>query len=405
MKVIGFVEGARAETGGFGLIGVPWIHQSFANRGYHDVLIIAGKAIPSAEPFLRRNVEEIYRASSAALFAAVTYQARGRWQLAPTLMRDLNRYVPKADFITLHSLYSFPVLAGYLLARRHHKPYGLWPHGVLSPFQRKVHWRRKWLYDRIIAWRILKEAKVLFFSAVGEREEVHHLNLTTPSVIIPHGIDMREYINLPPRGHFRNRYLGGHAGPMVLYLGRLNAKKGLDLLVEAMAKVFPKMPNVRLGIVGGADPPRFTHQLNKQLERLHITDRTILTGPLSGQEKLEAFADADVFVMPSHAENFSFAMFEAMASRIPVVISNTLNFAHDVERYSAGIIVDRDPISFANAIVHLLQETEDSRHQIGENGRNLAHNFSWEACAEKMEKTIQCILERKPLPAELTLDK
>ena len=335
------LKGARAESGGFGLIGVPWIHKSFANRGYHDVLIIAGKAIPSAEPFLRGNVGEIFRSSSAAAFGAVTYQARGRWQLAPTLIPDLNRYVPNADFITLHSLYSFPVLAGYLLARRHHKPYGLWPHGVLAPFQRKVNWRRKWLYDRMIARRILKEAKVLFFSAPGEREEVQSLRLTTPSVIIPHGIDTQEYIDLPPRGHFRNRYLGGHTGPLVLYLGRLNAKKGLDLLVESMANVLAKMPNVRLGIVGGADPPRFTDQLNNELENLHIADRTILTGLLSGQEKLEAYADADVFVMPSHAENFSFAMFEAMASRIPVVISNTLNFAHEVERYSAGIVVDR----------------------------------------------------------------
>jgi glycosyltransferase involved in cell wall biosynthesis len=320
-------------------------------------------------------------------------------------MPDLNKYVPDADFITLHSLYSFPVLAGYLLARRHHKPYGLWPHGVLAPFQRKVHWRRKWLYDRVIAWRILKEAKVLFFSALGERKEIQSLNLTTPAVIIPHGIDTQKYIELPRRGHFRNRYLGGHVGPLVLYLGRLNAKKGLDLLVEAMAKVFEKMPNVRLAIAGGADPPRFMDQVNTQLKKLGIADRAILTGRLSDQEKMEAFADSDVFVMASHAENFSFAMFEAMASRIPVVISNTLNFAQEVKRNSAGIIVDRDPISFANAILDLLQETEVGRHQIGENGRNLAYDFSWEACGEKMEQTIKCILQGKPLPAELTLDK
>jgi len=401
MKVIGFVEGARAESGGFGLIGVPWIHRSFARRGYHDALIIAGKAIPSAEPFLCANVGEVFRSSSAAAFGAVTYQARGRWQLAPTLIPDLNQYIPKADFITLHSLYSFPVLAGYLLARRHRKPYGLWPHGVLAPFQRKVNWRRKWLYDRLVARRILNEAKVLFFSALGEREEIQPLNLTTPSVIIPHGIDTREYIDLPPRGHFRNRYLGGHTGPLVLYLGRLNAKKGLDLLAESVGNVLTRIPNVRLAIVGGGDPQKFTDQLKNQLENFHITDRTILPGSLSGQEKLEAYADADVFVMPSHAENFAFAMFEAMASRIPVVVSNTLNLASEVERYEAGIVVDRNPNSFAAAIVELLQESEPNRRQIGANGLRLAQAFSWEACGGRVERTIQCILQNEPFPEDL----
>jgi glycosyltransferase involved in cell wall biosynthesis len=380
---------------------VPWIHKSFADRGCHDVLIIAGKAIPSAEPFLCSDVGEVFRSPSAAAFGAVTYQARGRWQLAPTLIPGLNRYIPNADFIMLHSLYSFPVLAGYLLARRHNKPYGLWPHGVLAPFQRKVHWRRKCLYDRIIARRILTEANVLFFSALGEREEVQPLNLTTPSVIIPHGIDTREYINLPPRGHFRNRYLGGQSGPLVLYLGRLNAKKGLDLLVESMANVLPKIPNVRLAIVGGGDPPKFSDQLKSQLEKLDIADRTVLTGPLFGWEKLEAFSDADIFVLPSHAENFAFAMFEAMASRIPVVISNTLNLAQEVERYSAGIVVDRNPGSFANAILELLKESEPNRRQIGANGMRLAQTFSWEACGERIERTIQCILQNQPFPEDL----
>ena len=405
MNVIGFVEGARAESGGFGLIGVPRIHDSLANRGHHDVLAIGGMAIPSAKAFLCNDVGAILRSPAPTAVGVITFPAWGRWQLAPTLISNLNRYIPNIDFITLHSLYSFPVLAGYFLAKRHHKPYGLWPHGVLAPFQRRVHWRRKWLYDRVIARRILKEAKVLFFSAPGEREEVQSLKLSTPSVIIPHGIDTREYIHLPPRGHFRNRYFGGHTGPLVLYLGRLNAKKGLDLLVESISKVLPKIPNVRLAIVGGADPPKFTDQLKNQLENLHIADQTILPGPLSRQEKFEAFADADVFVMPSHAENFAFAMFEAMASRIPVVISSTLNFAHEVERYSAGIVVNRDPSSFANAIVGLLQESEVTRHQIGENGQRLAQNFSWEACGEKVEQTIQCILQGKPLPVELALDK
>ena len=115
---------------------------------------------------------------------------------------------------------------------------------------------------------------------------------------------------------------------------------------EAMAYVSTKVPNVRLAIVGGGDPPNFIDQVRICLKYFGIADRAVLTGPLIGRKKLEAFADADIFVLPSHAENFAFAMFEAMASRIPVVISSTLNFAHEVERYSAGLVVKRDSSSF-----------------------------------------------------------
>jgi len=168
-----------------------------------------------------------------------------------------------------------------------------------------------------------------------------------------------------------------------------------------VANVLTRIPNVRLAIVGGGDPPQFTDQLKNQLENFHIADRTILPGSLSDQEKLEAYADADVFVMPSHAENFAFAMFEAMASRIPVVVSNTLNLASEVERYAAGIVVDRNPNSFATAIVELLQESEPNRRQIGGNGLRLAQAFSWEACGGRVERTIQCILQNQPFPEDL----
>ena len=104
------------------------------------------------------------------------------------------------------------------------------------------------------------------------------------------------------------------------------------------------------------------------------------------------------------AENFGFAMFEAMASRVPVVVSDTLDYAAEVQRYEAGVVVRRDPQEFANAIVKLLRiriyGNAWARMDYG-----LAQRYSWEACGEKIERTIQCILQGKSLPADLTLDK
>jgi len=132
-----------------------------------------------------------------------------------------------------------------------------------------------------------------------------------------------------------------------------------------------------------------------------VDNRAVMPGLLIGQEKLQAFADADVFVLPSHAENFGFAVFEAMASRVPVVVSDTLNYAEEIRCYEAGLVVRREPQEFAAAILKLLSDP-GLRRRMGQNGLRMAQAYSWESCGEKVERATQCILQNQPLPADLT---
>jgi glycosyltransferase involved in cell wall biosynthesis len=405
VKVISFAEGANPRGGGLGLVGVPGISKSLADRGHEVVLKVAGRVIPGAEHFMRPNVNrELQPKSEPGVFSIITYPSYGRWAFAPTMFWSLRRTVANADFISLHSLYSFPIFVGYLVARIYHKPYGLWPHGVLAPFQRRVSAGKKRIYDWIIARHILNEASVLFFSATGERDEVRPLGLVPPSVIIPHGIDLTEYVQLPPRGLFRTKFLQGYQGPLVLFLSRLNAKKGLDILAQAFAIVLEQMPEVRLAIVGPGDPSHFESRVKCWLRECGINGQVIMPGLLKNLEKLQAFADSDVFVLPSEAENFSFAMFEAMASRIPVVVSDTLNYSEEIRRCESGFVVRRDPREFADAILKLLTDSA-LRKRMGENGLRLAQLYSWAVCGEKVDRTIQCILQGKSLPIDLTVEK
>jgi glycosyltransferase involved in cell wall biosynthesis len=296
------------------------------------------------------------------------------------------------------------VLLGYLLARWFHKPYGLWPHGVFAPIQRQISARKKKIYGGLIARAIMDNASVLFYSAMGEREEARSLNFKAPSVIIPHGLNFDDFVNLPPRGTFRSRYMAGHSGPLVLFLSRINQKKGLDILARAFALVLARLPNARLAIVGSSDPPQFEAQVKSWIKETGISDYVVMPGLLVGEEKMQAFADADVFVLPSHAENFGFAVFEAMACRIPVVISDTLDYAKEVETHQAGISVPRDPQAFADAIVRVLTD-KDLHQKLGQNGFNLARLYSWDTTGERVERTIECILRAEPLPPDLTLQE
>ncbi|MDP2815184.1 MAG: glycosyltransferase [Rectinemataceae bacterium] len=325
-----------------------------------------------------------------------------RWSFSSNMLQSNVPYIRDVDFIALHSLYSFPVLTGYLMAKWFHKPYCLWPHGVLAPIQRQINPGKKKIYGWLIARAILNDASVIVYTSQGEREETRCLHLKSPSVVIPHGFNAQEFNNLPPRGEFRSRYMGGHSGPLVLFLSRINQKKGLDILARAFALVLERLPNALLAIVGSSDPPQFEDQVRGWIKESGISDYVVMPGLLVGEEKMQAFADADVFVLPSHAENFGFAVFEAMASRIPVVISDTLDYAKEVDSHQAGISVPRDPQAFADAIVRVLTD-KDLNQKLGQNGFNLARTYSWDTTGERVERTIECILRGEPLPPDLTL--
>lgn len=386
------------DAGGLGLVAVPHIARALAELGHRVVVEIFGPAIPGSEEFVTTDPGRAFQAN----LVVVTYPAQGRYAFSISGMQHVMAHVARADFVMLHSLYSFPVLSGYLAAQRHHKKYGLWLHGVLAPFQRQVGARKKQFYDRLAARRMLERASVLFYNAIGEREEVAPLKLAPPSVIIPHGIDLAPFAHLPARGAFRSKYLNGFDGALLLYLGRLNAKKGLDILVKALQQVHSREPAARLAIVGAGDPPEFAAQVQAWVNEYGLQQDVVMPGLLMGSDKLRALADADIFVLPSHAENFSFAMFEAMAARLPVVISDTLNFAPEVAHTGAGRVVPREPEAFAEAVVQLLA-SPDTRRAMGEQGAQLAARYSWSAIGKQMERTIEAVVRNQPLPRDLIM--
>lgn len=395
MRIVQCTEGARADAGGLGLVAVPQIARTLAARGHAVVVETFGPLIPGSESFATSDARRAFITSPVA----ITYPAAGRYTFSWAGQARVFEHVAHADFVMLHSLYSFAVLSGYLAARRYGKPYGLWPHGVLAPFQRRVGARKKAIYDRFLARRILDQAAVLFYSAPGECEEAAPLRLRAPSAIIPHGIDVEPFLHLPPRGIFRARYLDGFDGVLLLYLGRLNAKKGLDLLVESMSAVHLVDPTVRLAIVGAGDPPEFRAQVEVWVKRAGLQNRVVLPGLMLGHAKLEALADADIFVLPSQAENFSFAMFEALASCLPVVVSDTLNLAGQVAEVGAGRAVPRATQAFASALLELSADPA-LRRRMGEAGRRLAATYSWDSVGRQLEGAMEAVMRHEPLPRD-----
>lgn len=118
----------------------------------------------------------------------------------------------------------------------------------------------------------------------------------------------------------------------------------------------------------------------------------MLTGSITNLEaKREAFADADLFVLPSHSENFSQALFEAMVAGLPALISQEVDYAREVQSQGAGMAVRPDSGEFARAIMGLLHNTE-LRQNMGINARKMASAYPWELCGERLAGTLRSIL-------------
>ncbi len=168
--------------------------------------------------------------------------------------------------------------------------------------------------------------------------------------------------------------------PYVLFLGRLHYKKGLDVLIDAFAKIAAQHPHMQLLIVGPDGGER-----GKTLQRaaeLGLADRVHLAGPLYGAAKFAAYRRANCFCLPSRQEGFSLSITEALASRTPVVISEGCHFP-EVEQFGAGEVAPLDPDAFAEALHRVLAATPERRQMMGNAGRALVQrHFTWERVAQ-----------------------
>ena len=130
---------------------------------------------------------------------------------------------------------------------------------------------------------------------------------------------------------------------LLLFISRIHPKKGCDLLIEAFSRVAGQDASLHL-VMAGPDQTGWKRELAAQSEKLGIADRITWTGMLSGDIKWGAYRAAEVFVLPSHQENFGIVVPEALACGVPTLISNKVNIWREIEAYEAGL-VGRDDLA------------------------------------------------------------
>jgi glycosyltransferase involved in cell wall biosynthesis len=184
-----------------------------------------------------------------------------------------------------------------------------------------------------------------------------------------------------------------------LFLSRIDQKKGLDLLLSAFAQAHMQVPETALVIAGDGSSTLIT-ELKSHAARLGISDAVLWTGFLSGQRKREAFAMANVFVLVSYSENFCVAAVEAMASGLPIILSNRVALHDRISQTGAGLVVPCSTEAVADAMVAMARSRK-LRLECALNGRELAlHDYSPGAVVDKLEALYGRIVAEKHIAAK-----
>ena len=301
----------------------------------------------------------------------------------------IRKNITNFDIIHIHDYRSLLNVIIHHYSKKYGVPYVIQSHGSL-PRMGKQGLKR--LYDWVWGNKILKNASKVIALTEVEAEQYKNMGVDGNKIeIVPNGIDLAEYDDLPEKGRFRRKYNIKDNEKIILYLSRIHKIKGLDLLVNAFADLIKEVDNVRLVIVGPDDG--FLSNLKSQIEKLGIGDKVLLTGALYDRDKLEAYIDADVYVLPSRYEAFPNTVLEAFACGTPVIVTDRCSIA-DIVRDKVGFVVKFDENQLANAILKLLRDVELSK-EFGKRGRKLVEEkLNWDRIVEDLVKIYVSVLRK-----------
>jgi len=333
-------------------------------------------------PGLHLDVEHGKRVEASGYGIRYFRKQSDFYKVSLPFRRWIRRHVGDYDVVHIHAMFSYLSNCAARAARQSNVPYVVRPLGVLNRWGIKN--RRpllKSLSLRFIEEPILERAAAIHYTSGQERIEAEQGGAVSWGVILPLGIDLAPFQKLPDQSRFWQRFPIAARRPLVLFLSRIDPKKGLDLLLEAFRQVLPARPDALLIVAGDGDKS-YVESLVALAQRLQIEDSVVWTGRLDGEEKMSAFAAASVFVLPSHSENFGIAAVEALAAGLPVILGEGVAISADVQECEAGLVVRPDAGAVARAIMGLLGDPA-LRSRCAGNGRRLVHDkFSLEAMGQ-----------------------
>ncbi|MGV3660335.1 MAG: glycosyltransferase [Prosthecobacter sp.] len=309
------------------------------------------------------------------------------YKVSLPLRRWLREHVHEFDVVHVHAVFSFASLAAGRAAAARGVPFIVRPLGVLNRWGMANRRRLvKSMSFRLLELPMLRRAAAMHYTSQMELQEAARFHLRNRQVILPIGIDLAPFASLPPPEIFTNQFPASAGRWNVLFLSRIDVKKGIDLLLAAFARVHRAHPEAHLVVCGGG-APELVAKLQAVAQSLGLDGHITWAGEVTGQTRLAAFAAAEMFVLPSHSENFGIALLEAMAAGLACVSSDQVALAVDAAPAVRVVMLDVEVI--AKAMDSLLNSAAE-RQALAASARELAFkNYSLEAMGAGLSQLYQ----------------
>lgn len=382
MKVIQVVESIANESAG-PTYTVWRLSEALNRRGDDTVALYTLKPLPEK--------------ANAAPFPVVGFERfpviKG---LAITL--DMWNRFSKADQVidVVHSngLWLMPNIYAAWGAKRLGAKLVVSPRGMLSGWALAHSARAKKLMWTLAQKRALLGASCLHATAESEYEDIRRAGIQCPVAIIPNGIDIPAALPMVVHEQRPMRRL--------LFLARIHKKKGVDVLLRSWERLQDRYQDWDLWIAG-PDDRGYLKEMRAVTQNLGLR-RVIFGGPAYGQAKSELFCSSDVYVLPTHSENFGLTIAEALAHGVPVITTHGAPWA-GLTKYECGWWIANDEDRLVATLDEAMSSQPERLREMGKNGRAwMEREFSWSIVAEQMHLTYQWLLEGGVRPGWILLN-
>lgn len=349
-----------------------------------------------AAPTQVNNREE----TEAFLEGLVSHLFDQPFGLPRTVVPELGRFLSEKllcfDLVHVHGLWRYPQWVTTRLAQRLNIPYIVSPHGMCEPFEMaRKSWKKK-IYFNLVERHTLRGAVAIHAITNAEKDDCQQLQTCSHIRVIPNGVDIH-----PPLSNQEMKQYLPHEVALIppqdlvlLFMGRLHPKKGLDLLLPAFAQVLQRHPRAWL-VLAGPDTVGYQQTLIKLAHSLQVQDRVLFTGMVTGIHKRALLQRANLFTLPSYSEGFSVAILEALAAAKPVVISQQCYF-NEVLDTGCGQVVDNSVPQLTQALNDLLDLDDLTRSVVGQRGRELIERvYTWPSIAYQMSDLYHFVAKKQ----------
>ncbi len=315
----------------------------------------------------------------------IIYETHINFFLAPELVPLVKQEIRQFDVIHLHGYRGFLSFIIAYYARKYNIPYVLQAHGSLPRIETGK--RLKLIYDAFFGYRMLRDASKVI--ALSQIESQQYRNMGVPKEkirIIPNGIDLSEYADLPSKGEFKKKFNITQDKKIILYVGRIHKIKGIDFLLKAFAYLINKMnlKDVLLVVVGPDDG--YLHEVKSLSASLGVSKSILFTGLISNKDKISAYVDSSICCYLNPNEPFGLVSLEAAISKLPVVVSEGTPMSEIVKRGGFGFSIKYGDVLSLVKIMETFLKDEKLVNKLGKCGREYVfENFCWDIIIDKYE--------------------